>query len=609
MADVEKDIVLRVKSETDQAQGQFKSLKSELRSMEQQLQQMESSGQAGSEAFKQLQQQAGKVKNQIGDTKNAIKALSSDTFKLDAFAQGAQAIAGGFAAAEGAMALFGTENKAVEEAIKKTQGAMALLQGVTAITNLLQKESALMLGINTVAQRIYAFAVGTSTGAMKAFRIAMLSLGITAIIAGVVALADAMGAFSDSEEEAEEKIKKTNDALEERKKSLEEINSNSTQQLVRSRDLVKIEEQLKMLNLDKAKNYKEIYELEKKRLQLQRSTLEVELASKAGLLSPKEELELKAKIYRLKQEEARLDAQYAIDEKQRAQEAKDRKLKQAEDRSKDLEKRKKELEELRNYEVEWEKKRAEDAEKARKEAEDKAKEQRDFEDSERENSNQANLEYFNNYMESTRFQNEQKKAVAKQAYLDGTISEKEYQDTIKKLDEDTFKKRVDTAKMWMDTASQGISALMSINEAFAKKDEASQRKAFERNKKLQIAQAVMNTAEAITAQLAVPQDALTGANFVKAGIALATGIAQVKKISSTTFQGGNSAPNGGSLNVPDTSPSGGAMQTNTISSTQLQLDAQGNLKQQQVRTYVLETDISDKQKRSSRLQKTATFGR
>jgi hypothetical protein len=277
--------------------------------------------------------------------------------------------------------------------------------------------------------------------------------------------------------------------------------------------------------------------------------------------------------------------------------------------NKEAEAKKKQLEELRNYEVEWEKKRAEDAEKARKEAEDRAKEQQDFENSEREKSNQANLDYFNNYMESTRFQNEEKKAVAKQAFLDGTISEKEYQDTIKKLDEDTFKKRVDTAKMWMDTASQGISALMSINEAFAKKDEASQRKAFERNKKLQIAQAVMNTAEAITAQLAVPQDALTGANFVKAGIALATGIAQVKKISSTTFQGGNSAPNGGSLNAPDTSPSGGAMQTNTISSTQLQLDAQGNLKQQQIRTYVLETDISDKQKRSSRLQKTATFGR
>jgi hypothetical protein len=185
MADVEKDIVLRVKSETDQAQGQFKSLKSELKSMEQQLNQMEASGQAGTEAFKQLQQQAGKVKDQINDTKGAIKALSSDTFRLDAFAQGAQAIAGGFAAAQGAIALFGGENKAVEEAIKKTQGAMALLQGVTAITNVLQKESALRLGIASVAQTAYTTVVGASTGAMKIFRIALASTGIGALVVGL----------------------------------------------------------------------------------------------------------------------------------------------------------------------------------------------------------------------------------------------------------------------------------------------------------------------------------------------------------------------------------------------------------------------------------------
>ncbi len=93
MADVEKDIVLRVKSETDQATGQFKNLKQELRSIENELNKMASSGQTGSEAFRKLQQRAGEVKDQIGDTKNAIKALSSDTFKLDAFAQGAQGIA------------------------------------------------------------------------------------------------------------------------------------------------------------------------------------------------------------------------------------------------------------------------------------------------------------------------------------------------------------------------------------------------------------------------------------------------------------------------------------------------------------------------------------
>ena len=185
MADIERDIVLRVKSETEQAQGQFKSLKQELRTIEQQLNQMAEAGDTGSKAFQELQKRAGQVKDQIGDTKSAIKALSSDTFKLDAFSQAAQGIAGGFAAAQGAMALFGSENKQVEEAIKKTQGAMALLQGVTTITNILQKESALRLSIATTAQGAYTAVVGASTGAMKLFRIALASTGIGLLVVGL----------------------------------------------------------------------------------------------------------------------------------------------------------------------------------------------------------------------------------------------------------------------------------------------------------------------------------------------------------------------------------------------------------------------------------------
>lgn len=182
MADIERDIVLRVKSETEQAQGEFKNLKQELRSIETQLNQMAEAGDTGSQAFRQLQQRAGQVKDQIGDTKQAIKALSSDTFKLDAFAEGARGIAGGFASAQGAMALFGSENKAVEEAIMRTQGAMALLQGVTEITNTLQKESAFSQFFLAKAQTANTVATEGATVATKGFSRALIATGIGAII-------------------------------------------------------------------------------------------------------------------------------------------------------------------------------------------------------------------------------------------------------------------------------------------------------------------------------------------------------------------------------------------------------------------------------------------
>lgn len=118
--------------------------------------------------------------------------------------------------------------------------------------------------------------------------------------------------------------------------------------------------------------------------------------------------------------------------------------------------------------------------------------------------------------------------------------------------------------------------------------------------------------KAYLSQVSIPSpDAPIRAN-IAAAIAIAQGLARVKAITSIKV-GKNatnsaSAPNGGSGSIPSPSPQ--ATQTSGLDSTQLQLDAQGNLMQQRsVRTYVLETDISAKQQRSKRLQQTATLGK
>ena len=99
---------------------------------------------------------------------------------------------------------------------------------------------------------------------------------------------------------------------------------------------------------------------------------------------------------------------------------------------------------------------------------------------------------------------------------------------------------------------------------------------------------------------------------VAASIAIAQGLARVRAITkvqvapNATNSPTNPSNGGGSIPQPSTQ----ATQTSGLDSTQLQLDAQGNLMQQRsVRTYVLETDISAKQQRSKRLQQTATLGK
>ena len=99
-----------------------------------------------------------------------------------------------------------------------------------------------------------------------------------------------------------------------------------------------------------------------------------------------------------------------------------------------------------------------------------------------------------------------------------------------------YNAEIDNIASGFDLASQSATAFADLSQALGKNDEANAEKSFQRTKALQLAGAIANTASAVTAQLAVPQDAATGINFVKAGIALTTGLAQIATIKSTKFE-------------------------------------------------------------------------
>ena len=227
MADTTKNILLRVKSDTDDAEKGFKSLKQELREIEKELNRMAMAGEDGTEAFQKMSLRAGELKDQISDTKARINALASDTFKLDAMTGAVEGLASGFAIVEGATALFGAENEDLQKTLVKVQGAMALLQGAQSIQNLLQKESAVYIGAMTLAQKIYNAVVGESTGAIKSFRLAMLSLGIPAIITAVGLLIqnwdELTSAFGSNKKEIDGLLKSNSELLEAEKETTAEL--------------------------------------------------------------------------------------------------------------------------------------------------------------------------------------------------------------------------------------------------------------------------------------------------------------------------------------------------------------------------------------------------
>jgi len=213
MADVTKEIALEV-SLKDSTSAGTQSAKQRLREMQKELIAMAEAGQQGTDAFKRLEQQAGQLKDEIADVNQRIKNLASDTKRIDAFVGAVQGIAAGFQIAQGAAALFGDENEDLQKAMLKVQGAMALANGVQQVANLLQKESAVMMGANTLATKAYALVVGTATGAMRAFRIALAATGIGAIVVALGFAAEAMGLFSSKTKDAADDQKNLKRSLE-----------------------------------------------------------------------------------------------------------------------------------------------------------------------------------------------------------------------------------------------------------------------------------------------------------------------------------------------------------------------------------------------------------
>ena len=587
MADVEKDIVLRVKAESEQATGQFKNLKQELRSIEGELNRMKEAGDTGSKAFQELQKRAGQVKDQIGDTKNAIKALSSDTFKLDAFTQAAQGIAGGFAAAQGAMALFGSENQAVEQAIKKTQGAMALLQGVTAITNILQKETAFSQLFLSKAQKEGAVATEVATKATKGFGMALKGLGIGLLIGALTYL---IANFEDVKKVVNNLLKPFDGIIAKVRDFLHTISFGLIDDASTAKTKANAEESLEAINkLTKANE-----SIEK---QMQRN---IDIAKAKGN-NDKEVLILEEKLldFRLKNNYAMQDAIKKKIALNTATEDERKKLFELVQTARDT------LKDREILEINY----AKAQQKRNEEAEKKRQEQR----------RESNAEFAKDLSNFKGKEVELIQTTAKEEQRSlMTLSDlrKITNEEDARLAEERKQTKFNEVQSGLEMASRGFDALMSLTSAFTNQTEASQRKAFKINKAFQLSQALIQTYMAVTGALTAggnPIKLATGAQFVEAGIALTAGLAQVTKIAKTQFgggaQGAGSGLSGSGLgSVPTPSPM--ATQTSGLDSTQLQLDAQGNLMQQKsVRTYVLETDISAKQQRSKRLQQTATLGK
>ena len=126
----------------------------ELKQLEDIMANMNLKGLANTDEFTKAAVRAGELKDALSDTRQAVRAYSDDVMTLQAGAEVFQGIAAAGSIATSAMALFGTENEKVNQILLKVQAAQGLLNGVTAIANLLNKDSVIMLKLKQVQMAI-----------------------------------------------------------------------------------------------------------------------------------------------------------------------------------------------------------------------------------------------------------------------------------------------------------------------------------------------------------------------------------------------------------------------------------------------------------------------
>jgi len=127
--------------ETAEAQG---TLKSQLRSLKEEIALLLATEDEWSEADKKrydaLIQKAGALNDAVGDATDAVSRAGSDTKGFDNLIDVTQGAAAGFAIAQGAAALFGTESEELQKTLVKLNAVMAIQQGLQQIQDLLSKK-------------------------------------------------------------------------------------------------------------------------------------------------------------------------------------------------------------------------------------------------------------------------------------------------------------------------------------------------------------------------------------------------------------------------------------------------------------------------------------
>ena len=653
-----EEVALSIKVNADQANQSVGSFKQQLREATAELVNVSMKfGETSAQAQAAAKRVAG-LKDAIGDAKALAETFNPDK-KFVALGGALQGAVGGFTALQGAMGLFGSESKQVEQLLLKVQSAMALQQGISAITS--SKDSFKLLGAEiklatikqkaltaataaaAAVQKLFTGAVTTTSTAFKVLKTAIISTGIGALIVLAGTLIGKIMDWNDSTDDAKKKqdelaeaTKRADAALSQQVDTLSELTdiqvkrariAGASEAQINKIQADGIQQRINLINDEistRIKAGQSFTDLSKQLGELQNQQLNQQL-----------DFELKTA------EKSRENAKNA--QKKKSDDAKAAADKARQEQKADNDAAEKQLRELQQENflnsIEDQNKRAQ--EKARLDFEN-AKKEIDATKATEENKNAVKKQLRLRYEEQLR--DLELELLIQQNERDAQASEEEKKKTeerdkaeleriknfnqLKKQQDEEFKKaQLEAEKNLQSARFQAIDAGFDLINALAGKNEKVANILFGVQKALEIGKIIVGAASSIAqikANIAsVPPflgPAPNPAYFVNLALGLkniaavklgaAAGIATIVGSTIAKFKGGGSSVQSGGGTPAQ--PGGGAAQgapiqpqAQTTRIDQGQINQIGNAA---VRSYVLETDVANNQERRIRIERAARIG-
>lgn len=539
-------IVLETEIKTGNSTASVKSVKAELSQLKAEMAGLE----IGSAEFTKLAQRAGQLEDAIGNANAAVKAFNPAA-KFQAFAGVLGGVANGFSAAQGAMALFGSENEDINKILIQTQGAIALATGVNGLLGM--KDAFIILGNVIKTQVVSAFAT---------MRAAIISTGIIALVAVIGTLIYQWIQEKKANEEATKELERFGEA---QRKLLDQ-----EQKIQIEREKGRKKEILQASAETQAKIREYQKELEEKKITQQEFN---------KLLAGEQEL-MRIKL-------ADINKRYDDEEAKKAKELADKRKAQREKEREEEAKRVNERIENLKKELEADSVVADAKLKNAREAYQETLDNMNKEDAERKQFHDKALAYVADEKNSFASRYE----TLKFFYEKGIISQKEYTDASIRL-----AKEEENAKL---NSIQAVSNALSGFVALAGEQTVA-------GKALAVAQTTIDTyVAAVRAYKSALDVPVIGTYLapVAAASAVAAGLANVRRILAVQVPGGGGG--GGSV------PSAPNMSVPRMTATGNQVSGAGAISlnsQPQTKVYVVESDIRRVQNRVEVIENNARIG-